>query len=141
VVIFSSFSIRVSNQLIFLSPFPALELFHRINRIITQDQAVLTVAPTSKVRDAVALKRKHGYSQVTVVKNNGEVLGVFYFRSFAYDAAKITFNEISKPKFAPGDLLVDEYLDPTSSTFRRVCQNYRGKQFAIDFCRLLFESS
>jgi hypothetical protein len=45
----------------------ASELFHRINRIIPQDQVVLTVPPNRLVRDAVALMSKKGYSQVPVV--------------------------------------------------------------------------
>jgi hypothetical protein len=35
------------------------ELFHRINRIIPEDQQVLSIAPTCRVRDAVALMREH----------------------------------------------------------------------------------
>ena len=47
----------------------ASELFHRINRIIPQDQSLLTIPPDCRVRDAVALMRKHRYSQVPVVDN------------------------------------------------------------------------
>lgn len=88
----------------------ASELFHRINRIIPQDQIVLTVPPTCRVRDAVALMRTHGYSQVPVVKN-GEVLGVFSFRSFTFDAANATLESCTKQKCAPGDLPVDEFIE------------------------------
>ena len=41
----------------------ASELFHRINRIIPEEQSVLTIPPGCRVRDAIALMRKHGYSQ------------------------------------------------------------------------------
>lgn len=88
----------------------ASELFHRINRIIPEDQAVLTILPGCKVRDAIALMRKHGYSQVPVV-DNGEVLGVFSFRSFAQEAAAATLESWTKQKCAPGDLPVDEFLE------------------------------
>jgi predicted transcriptional regulator len=88
----------------------ASELFHRINRVIPHDQVVLTVPPNCRVRDAVALMRQHGYSQVPVVENN-EVLGVFSFRSFAQDAASATLEEWMKQKIAPGDLPVDEFLE------------------------------
>jgi|GEM_PF-2378601 len=37
------------------------ELFHRINRIIPEDQELLTITPETSVRDAIALLRKHGY--------------------------------------------------------------------------------
>jgi predicted transcriptional regulator len=88
----------------------ASELFHRINRIIPQDQSMLTIPPSCRVRDAVALMRKHGYSQVPVVEN-GEVLGMFSFRSFAHGAASSTLEEWTRQKCAPGDLTVDEFLE------------------------------
>jgi predicted transcriptional regulator len=88
----------------------ATELFHRINRIIPTDQVVLTMPPNCRVREAVALMRKHGYSQVPVVKNN-EVLGVFSFRSFAQEAASASLEDWQKQRTAPGDLPVDEFLE------------------------------
>ena len=54
--------------------------------------------------------RKHRYSQVPVV-DNGEVLGVFSFRSFAQEAASATLEGWTKQKVAPGDLPVDEFLE------------------------------
>jgi predicted transcriptional regulator len=88
----------------------ASELFHRINRIIPQDQSLLILPPDCLVRDAVALMRKHGYSQIPVA-DNGEVLGVFSFRSFALGAAAATLDEWTRQKIAPGDLRVDEFLE------------------------------
>jgi len=88
----------------------ASELFHRINRIIPQNQVLLTVPPSCRARDAVALMQQHGYSQVPVV-DNGEVLGVFSFRSFAGHAAGATLDEWSRQKCAPGDLRVDDCLE------------------------------
>lgn len=88
----------------------ASELFHRINRIIPDGQQLLTVPPQCKVRDAVALMRRHGYSQLPVIEN-GEVLGVFSYRSLAVEAARATLDECTKQKCAPGDLNVDEFLE------------------------------
>lgn len=88
----------------------ASELFHRINRIIPENQIILSVAPNCLVRDAVALMRKHGYSQVPVVEG-GEVLGVFSYRSFAQGAANPTLEGWTKQKCGPGDLPVDEFLE------------------------------
>lgn len=88
----------------------ASELFHRINRIIPKGQKVLTVGPTERVRDAVSLMQKHGYSQIPVMKN-GEVLGVFSYRSFAKEAATTTLEQWRQQKCAPGDLPVDEFLE------------------------------
>lgn len=88
----------------------ASELFHRINRIIPQEQSVLTISPTCRVREAVALMQRHNYSQIPVVEN-GEVLGVFSFRSFAQEAANATLDDWTKQRCAPGDLRVDEFLE------------------------------
>lgn len=88
----------------------ASELFHRINRVIPQDQSLLTVAPSCRAREAVALMQQQGYSQVPVV-DNGEVLGVFSFRSFARHAAGTTLDEWTRQKCAPGDLRVDDCLE------------------------------
>ena len=107
----------------------ASELFHRINRIIPQDQSVLTIPPTCRVRDAIALMRTHGYSQIPVVKN-GEVLGVFSCRSFAYDAASATLEACMKQKCAPGDLPVDEFLEQFE--FARVTEEMSRVFDAID---------
>ncbi len=41
----------------------ASQLFHRINRIISENQELLIVPPTCRVRDAIDLMRKHGYSR------------------------------------------------------------------------------
>jgi CBS domain-containing protein len=53
--------------------------------------------------------RKHGYSQLPVVEN-GEVLGVFSFRSFAQTAGE-TLEDWTRQKCAPGDLPVAEFLE------------------------------
>jgi predicted transcriptional regulator len=88
----------------------ASELFHRLNRIIPPDQTVLTVPPGCLVRDAIALMRRHGYSQVPVVEND-EVLGIFSYRSFAQEAATSSLDDWTRQKCAPGDLPVDEFLE------------------------------
>jgi predicted transcriptional regulator len=88
----------------------ASELFHRINRIILPSQTVLTVPPSCSVREAIALMREHGYSQLPIVEN-GEVLGVFSYRSFAQEAAALSLGDWTRQKCAPGDLPVDEFLE------------------------------
>jgi predicted transcriptional regulator len=107
----------------------ASEVFHRINRIIPQDQVVLWVPPKCRVRDAIALLKKHGYSQVPVVEE-GEVLGVFSFRSFAQEAARATLDEWNKEKCAPGDLTVDEFLEQFE--FARVTEEMNSVFDAMD---------
>jgi len=88
----------------------ASELFHRINRVIPQNQIVLSVPPSCPIRDAVKLMKEKGYSQVPVIKND-EVLGIFSFRSFAKGAASLTLDDWTKQKCAPGDLTVDEFME------------------------------
>ena len=88
----------------------ASKLFHRINRIIPEDQEVLTVPPNCLVRDAVALMQEHSYSQLPVCKGK-EVLGVSSLRSFAQEAAKVTLEDLAKQKCTPGDLPVDDFME------------------------------
>ena len=107
----------------------ASELFHRINRIIPQNQVLLTVPPSCRARDAVALMQQHGYSQVPVV-DNGEVLGVFSFRSFARYAAAATLEEWTRQKLAPGDLRVDDCLEQFQ--FARVTEEWLSVFDAMD---------
>jgi len=52
------------------------ELFHRINRIIPENQELLTISPDKTVRDAIALLRRTGYSQAPVV-TGGDRINVF----------------------------------------------------------------
>jgi len=103
------------------------QLFHRINRIIPANQHLLTIPPDMTARDAIALLRKHGYSQIPVVDGR-EVLGVFSHRSFAQKAAEPTWQELSK--CAPGDLAVEEYLERFD--FARVTEDMQQVFDAID---------
>lgn len=107
----------------------ASELFHRINRIIPENQAILTVLPNLPVREAVNLMRKHGYSQIPVVED-GEVLGVFSYRSFAQSAASATLEECTSQRCAPGDLPVDDFLEQFK--FARVTEEMVNVFDAID---------
>jgi len=88
----------------------ASELFHRINRVIPPNQTLLIISPNCRVCDAMSKMLKHGYSQVPVVENN-VVLGVFSFYSFAKEAARMTLKECNEQRRAPGELLVEEFLE------------------------------
>ncbi len=107
----------------------ASELFHRINRIIPENQEILAIPPTCTVREAVQLMRRHGYSQVPVLQDS-EVLGVFSFRSFTLGAAAATLEECNRQKCAPGDLPVDEFLE--AFKFARVTEEMASVFDAID---------
>ena len=99
------------------------EIFHRINRIIPENQDLLIISSKTNVRDALALMEQHGYSQLPVV-DGGEVLGVFSYRSFARRAAAGTISEIQREKCAPGDIAVEECLEEFQ--FARVTDEMRA---------------
>jgi len=98
------------------------ELFHRINRVIPENQKLLTIPPETTAREAIALLRQYGYSQIPVVMG-GEVLGVFSYRSFAQKAAGSTLQQVSQQKYAPGDIAVEECLERFE--FARVTEEMR----------------
>src|SRR5690348_5698949 len=79
----------------------ASELFHRINRVIPVNQEILSVRPDCTARDAVSLMQKHGYSQLPII-SEGEVLGVFSFRSFAKATASGDLSHWNTQRCAPG---------------------------------------
>lgn len=87
------------------------DVFHRINRVLPEDQKPLTVAPNTLAREAIALMVAHGYSQLPVLSGSAVVLGVFSYRSFASKAAQETLQSLQTDRCAPGDLPVDEFLE------------------------------
>lgn len=104
-------------------------VFHQINRIIPENQVVLSIDPTCSAREAIALMRQHGYSQLPVVAG-GEVLGVFSFRSYALATAAFNIDELSRQKSAPGDLQVDDLMEQFE--FARVTQEMSRVFDAMD---------
>ena len=88
----------------------AVELFHRINKVIPENQDLFTFPPTYLVCDAIPEMIKRKFSQVPVLDNN-EVLGVFSFRSFSKGVANVSFEGWKEQKCAPSDLQVDDFLE------------------------------
>lgn len=86
------------------------ELFHRINRVIPEDQEVIHITPSFRARDAIKLMAENSLSQLPVIKD-GRVLGVFSYRSFSKGTATATLDEIKNDILAPGDLTVDELME------------------------------
>jgi predicted transcriptional regulator len=105
------------------------ELFHRINRIIPENQRLVSVPPEMPASEAIKLLEDKNYSQVPVVIN-GYVIGVFSYRSFAAKAALSTWEDISKQKTAPRDLAVEEFIEQFE--FVRVTQEMRQVFTAMD---------
>lgn len=88
----------------------ASDLFHRINRVVPEDQTLQTIRPEVTAREAVALMVDRGFSQLPVVAG-GRVLGVFSFKSYATATAQLSLEELNRQRIAPGDLRVDEFLE------------------------------
>jgi len=84
---------------------PLEDLFHIIKRIFPESQVITTFAPDKPVKDAIFELKEKGFSQVPVVEQ-GEVLGVFSYRSFAENLLGIP-----KPEKDPLNLPVEEFLE------------------------------
>jgi len=83
-----------------------LDLFHRVNSLLPEDQVSVVVRPGTTVAEAIQLMRKNGFSQLPVVEGS-EVLGVFSFRSFA-----VQMLEMGEMKGVPlENLTVDEFIE------------------------------
>jgi predicted transcriptional regulator len=96
---------------------------------VLRNRRIVTIPPSCSVREAVALMQRHGYSQLPVVEN-GEVLGVFSYRSLAQEAAKAELEHWTQQKCAPGDLPVEEFLEQFE--FARVTEEMRRVFDALD---------
>lgn len=87
------------------------EVFHRVNRVLPENQRLQTVTPDTTARQAIRIMIDSGFSQLPIMTKSGEVLGVFSYRSFAARAAMETLESIKTDKCSPGDLQVDEYAE------------------------------
>jgi predicted transcriptional regulator len=85
-------------------------LFHRINRILPEQQILLTFPPEMSAGEAVSLLKRFGYSQAPVVVS-GSVLGIFSYRSFSLRCATFSLSDTQKQKRAPHDFAVEECLE------------------------------
>lgn len=94
-------------------------LFHMVNRLLPEGQVVASVPPEMPARDALALMEKHGYSQVPV-KQGDTVLGLFTYRAFALEVAKI-----SDPKLDAASLTVEEFLHD-QPVYARLSDEFRS---------------
>jgi predicted transcriptional regulator len=115
----------MSNDPLFrsLEDFPSItELFHRINRVIPDEQKIVSVPPEMPVTDALELMDKHEFSQVPVVVGR-EVLGLFSYRSFSRAVIKLSQTATKNKKFEPLELVVEECMNPKPD-FARVTDEF-----------------
>jgi predicted transcriptional regulator len=82
------------------------KLFHMVNRLLPEGQEVLSVPPDLPAREALELMRESGFSQLPVKEGN-QVLGLFTYRGFALEVAKMADSKVD-----PGTLPVEEFLGP-----------------------------
>lgn len=64
------------------------DVFHRVNRLLPEEQELSIVSPDEPVRDALETMKRKDFSQLPVVENQ-EVLGVFSYRSLARGLSQI----------------------------------------------------
>lgn len=81
------------------------ELFHRIGRVLPEDQEVLSLTPRMKVFEAIERLHASDFSQAPVIES-GTVVGIFSYRSFAIDLALR-----SSDKIKPAEMLVEECME------------------------------
>lgn len=95
-------------------------LFHMVNRIIPEAQDVVFVSPETSARDALALMRKHGYSQLPV-KQGDSILGLFTFRAFAIEVAEIGDKSVDASM-----LPVEEFLEHDTPVYAQLTDEFRN---------------
>jgi predicted transcriptional regulator len=98
--------------------------FHMVNRLLPAGQQVLSVAPDAAAREALAIMRHHGYSQLPVVEGNA-VLGIFSYRAFALEAAATEDHRVI-------DLPVEEFLEHEAASFARLTDEFRSLIDVLD---------
>lgn len=99
--------------------------FLRVNRLLPDNQDLVTVPPDATVAEAMKLLEEHNFSQLPVVVGN-EVLGVFSYRSFSTRL-------LATPEFvgvALTDLTVDEFREKLN--YAHVSAEVRSTFDALD---------
>lgn len=104
------------------------ELFHRLNRVLPEDQEIVSVKPETPVEEALAILAKHGFSQVPVMLGR-QVLGLFSYRSFSKSVMKMS-GEASDLKLNPRGMYVEDCID--RPIYARVTDEFRAWFDAID---------
>jgi predicted transcriptional regulator len=108
------------------SPRQPSALFHMVNRIVPEDQVVLSVPPDTPAGEALRLMQGGGYSQLPV-KQGASVLGLFSYRAFALEVAKA---EGDKVDFLA--LPVEEFLEHEKPSYARLVDEFRGLIDVLD---------
>jgi len=94
------------------------DLFHVVNRVIPEGQAVRWVSPETPAREALAIMKELGFSQLPV-KEGAAVLGLFTYRAFALEAA-----QIGDSKIDIASLPVEEFLEHERPAYARLSDEF-----------------
>lgn len=85
------------------------ETFHRLGRILSDDQQLQCIEQTATVKKAFQIMELHGYSQLPVSSGN-RITGMFSYRSFAREI--VDYEDVLEGKVHPGDIEVGELMEP-----------------------------
>jgi predicted transcriptional regulator len=84
---------------------PLSSLFHRLSRIMRDDQQLFTVPANMSVTDAISLMKEKNFSQLPI-REGKDIVGVFSYRSFAVQAT-----ELKDPQARPLALTVGDFAE------------------------------
>lgn len=69
-------------------PASASDIFHRVSRLIQEEQEIVKIPPEMTAEEALAKMKESNFSQLPVMVN-GEVLGMFSYRSFSLKMSEL----------------------------------------------------
>ena len=101
-------------------------LFHVVNRILPEDQVLMSLSPDTKAGDALKLMEEHGFSQMPVVEGDS-VLGLFSYRAFALEVANSTDGKLDATS-----LSVEEFLEHDTPEYASLSDEFRGLISILD---------
>jgi predicted transcriptional regulator len=101
-------------------------LFHMVNRLLPEGQVVVSVAPSTPASEALALMQERGFSQLPV-KQGDSVLGLFTYRAFALEVARL-----GDPRVDAASLPVEEFLEHEKPVYARLTDEFRSLIDVLD---------
>jgi len=108
------------------SVYRLFDLFHSVNRVLPEDQVIMSVPPDTTAGDALRLMKDCGYSQLPVVEGDS-VLGLFSYRAFALEVANS-----SDSKLNATSLPVEDFLAHDEPEYARLSDDFRRLISTLD---------
>jgi predicted transcriptional regulator len=129
-------------------------VFHRVNNVLPEDQDALCISIDTPLIEALALMKKHNYSQIPI-KAGDEVLGIFSYRSFAQRITEFMDEKINLDQIPIGEFIEHagfvDVLDDLVSTLDTLDKkdvilvgdrkNLKGILTPIDLVKYLYKLS